>query len=243
MRAADTLASVEELEPGTLYVVATPIGNMGDVTLRALDVLRGCDALAAEDTRRTRQLLTRYEIPRPRTLLSLHEHNEEHSAQRIAGLLEGGAKVALCSDAGTPLISDPGYRTVKLVVEGGFPVVAIPGASASVAALSISGLPPSSFTFKGFPPRKPGPRKRFFEADAEQPHTLVVYESPHRIARMLADAAEVLGADREACVCIDMTKKFERTHRGTLSALAEELADAGQIRGEITVVIAGNTRR
>jgi 16S rRNA (cytidine1402-2'-O)-methyltransferase len=230
----------EELEPGTLYVVATPIGNMGDVTLRALDVLRGCDALAAEDTRRTRQLLTRYEIPRPRTLLSLHEHNEGHSAQRVVGLLGGGAKVALCSDAGTPLISDPGYRTLKLVVESGFPVVAIPGASASVAALSISALPPSSFTFKGFPPRKPGPRKRFFEQDAEQPHTLVVYESPHRIARMLADALEVLG-DREACVCVDLTKRFEATHRGPLSALAEQF-DGVTVRGEVTVVIAGNQR-
>jgi 16S rRNA (cytidine1402-2'-O)-methyltransferase len=230
----------DELEAGTLYVVATPIGNMGDITLRALDVLRGCDALAAEDTRRTRQLLTRYEIPRPRTLLSLHEHNEEHSAQRVVGLLGGGAKVALCSDAGTPLISDPGYRTLKLVVESGFPVVPIPGPSASVAALSISALPPSSFTFKGFPPRKPGPRKRFFEQDAEQPHTLVVYESPHRIARMLADALEVLG-DREACVCVDLTKRFEATHRGPLSALAQEF-DGVTVRGEITVVIAGNQR-
>src|SRR3954471_8414658 len=156
-----------DLEPGTLYVVATPIGNMGDVTLRALDVLRGCDALAAEDTRRTRQLLTRYEIPRPRTLLSLHEHNEEHSAQRVVGLLNGGARVALCSDAGTPLISDPGYRTLRLVVERGFPVQAIPGPSAALAALAVSALPPSSFTFKGFPPRKPGPRRRFFEVDAE----------------------------------------------------------------------------
>jgi 16S rRNA (cytidine1402-2'-O)-methyltransferase len=231
----------EQLESGTLYVVATPIGNMGDVTLRALDVLRGCDALAAEDTRRTRQLLTRYEIPRPRTLLSLHEHNEEHSAQRVVGLLEGGAKVVLCSDAGTPLISDPGYRTLKLVVENGFPVVAIPGPSASLAALSISALPPSSFTFKGFPPRKPGPRKKFFEQDAEQPHTLVVYESPHRIARMLADALEVLG-DREACVCVDLTKKFEATHRGTLSTLAEEF-DGVTVRGELTVVIEGAQRR
>jgi 16S rRNA (cytidine1402-2'-O)-methyltransferase len=232
---------VTELDAGTLYVVATPIGNMGDITLRALDVLRGCDALAAEDTRRTRQLLTRYEIPRPRTLLSLHEHNEEHSAQRIVGLLEGGAKVALCSDAGTPLISDPGYRTLKLVTESGFPVVAIPGPSAATAALSISALPPSSFTFKGFPPRKPGPRKRFFEVEAEQPHTLVVYESPHRIARMLADALEVLG-DREACVCVDLTKKFEATHRGTLSALAEEF-EGVTARGEFTVVIEGAQRR
>jgi 16S rRNA (cytidine1402-2'-O)-methyltransferase len=230
-----------ELERGTLYVVATPIGNMEDVTLRALRVLRGCDALAAEDTRRTRQLLTRHEIPRPRTLLSLHEHNEEHSARRVTGLLEGGARVALCSDAGTPLVSDPGYRTLKLVIEGGFPVVAIPGPSAALAALTISGLPPSSFTFKGFPPRKPGPRKRFFEADAELPHTLVVFESPHRLARMLHDAHEALG-DREACVCVDMTKRFEATHRGPLSALAGEF-EGENVRGEVTVVIAGNPRR
>jgi 16S rRNA (cytidine1402-2'-O)-methyltransferase len=231
----------DELEAGVLYVVATPIGNMEDVTIRALAVLRACDVLAAEDTRRTRQLLTRHEIPRPRTLLSLHEHNEEHSATRIVGLLEGGARVALCSDAGTPLVSDPGYRTLKLVIESGFEVRAIPGPSAATAALAISGLPPSSFTFKGFPPRKPGPRKRFLEVEAEAPHTLVLFESPHRLARMLADAAEALG-DREACVCIDMTKKFERTHRGALSALAEEF-DGVTVRGEVTVVIAGNTRR
>ena len=224
-----------------LYVVATPIGNMEDVTIRALAVLRECDALAAEDTRRTRQLLTRYEIPRPRTLLSLHEHNEEHSAQRVVGLLEGGARVALCSDAGTPLVSDPGYRTLRLVVEAGFEVQAIPGPSAAVAALAISALPPSSFTFKGFPPRKPGPRKRFLEADAEAPHTLVLFESPHRLAKLLVDALEVLG-DREACVCVDMTKKFEATHRGMLSALAGEF-EGQTLRGEITVVIAGNTRK
>lgn len=233
----------EDLEGGVLYVVATPIGNMEDVTLRALGVLRACDALAAEDTRRTRQLLTRHEIPRPRTMLSLHEHNEEHSAKRIVGLLEGGARVALCSDAGTPLVSDPGYRALRLAIESGFEVRAIPGPSAATAALAISGLPPSSFTFKGFPPRKPGPRKRFFEIEAEAPHTLVVFESPHRLARMLADAAEVLGSEREACVCIDMTKRFERTHRGTLGALSGEFGEAGPVRGEITVVIAGNTRR
>jgi 16S rRNA (cytidine1402-2'-O)-methyltransferase len=229
------------VDAGVLYVVATPIGNMGDVTLRALEVLRGCDALAAEDTRRTRQLLTKYEIPRPRTLLSLHEHNEEHSAQRVVGLLQGGATVALCSDAGTPLVSDPGYRTLKAVIEAGFPVVAIPGPSAAVAALAISGLPPSSFTFKGFPPRKPGPRKRFLEAEAEAPHTLILFESPHRVAKLLRDAAEVLG-DREACVCVDLTKRFEATHRGPLSALAEEFEGA-PARGEVTVVIAGNPRR
>jgi 16S rRNA (cytidine1402-2'-O)-methyltransferase len=230
-----------DLEGGVLYVVATPIGNMEDVTLRALSVLRQCDALAAEDTRRTRQLLTRYEIPRPRTLLSLHEHNEEHSAQRVAGLLEGGARVALCSDAGTPLVSDPGYRTLRLVVERGFPVQAIPGPSAALAALAVSALPPSSFTFKGFPPRKPGPRKRFLEADAEQPHTLILFESPHRLAKLLHDAVEVLG-DREACVCVDLTKKFEATHRGALSSLADEF-EGVTVRGEVTVVIAGNTRR
>jgi 16S rRNA (cytidine1402-2'-O)-methyltransferase len=149
--------------------------------------------------------------------------------------------VALCSDAGTPLVSDPGYRTLRLVVEAGFEVQAIPGPSAAVAALAISALPPSSFTFKGFPPRKPGPRKRFLEADAEAPHTLVLFESPHRLARMLRDALEVLG-DREACVCVDMTKKFEATHRGLLSALADEF-EGQTLRGEITVVIAGNMRK
>jgi 16S rRNA (cytidine1402-2'-O)-methyltransferase len=235
------VADAGDLEGGVLYVVATPIGNMEDVTLRALSVLRQCDALAAEDTRRTRQLLTRYEIPRPRTLLSLHEHNEEHSAERVVGLLEGGARVALCSDAGTPLVSDPGYRTLRLVVERGFQVQAIPGPSAALAALAVSALPPSSFTFKGFPPRKPGPRKRFLEADAEQPHTLILFESPHRLAKLLRDASEVLG-DREACVCIDLTKRFEATHRGVLSALADEF-DGATVRGEVTIVIAGATRR
>ena len=230
-----------ELEGGVLYVVATPIGNMEDVTLRALSVLRRCDALAAEDTRRTRQLLSRHEIPRPRTLLSLHEHNEEHSAERIAGLLEGGARVALCSDAGTPLVSDPGYRTLRVVVERGFRVEPIPGPSAALAALAVSALPPSSFTFKGFPPRKPGPRKRFLEAEAEAPHTLILFESPHRVAKLLRDAHEVLG-DREACVCVDLTKRFEATHRGSLSSLADEF-EGREARGEITVVIAGSTRR
>lgn len=228
-------------EGGVLYVVATPIGNMEDVTLRALDVLRQCDALAAEDTRRTRQLLSRHEIPRPRTLLSLHEHNEEHSALRIVGLLEGGARVALCSDAGTPLVSDPGYRTLRLVVERGFPVVPVPGPSAALAALTVSGLPPSSFTFKGFPPRKPGPRKRFLEAEVDAPHTLILFESPHRVAKLLRDAADVLG-DRDACVCVDLTKRFEATHRGSLSALADEF-EGRTARGEMTVVIAGSTRR
>jgi 16S rRNA (cytidine1402-2'-O)-methyltransferase len=235
-------AAGDELEGGVLYVVATPIGNMEDVTLRALSVLRACDALAAEDTRRTRQLLTKYEIPRPRTLLSLHEHNEEHAAQRVIGLLEGGARVALCSDAGTPLVSDPGYRTLRAVADAGFPIRAIPGPSAATAALAISGLPPSSFTFKGFAPRKPGPRKRFLEAEAEAPHTLILFESPHRIGKLLADASEVLGGDREACVCIDMTKRFEAVHRGTLESLSAEFAEEPG-RGEITVVIAGNTRR
>jgi 16S rRNA (cytidine1402-2'-O)-methyltransferase len=230
-----------ELEAGVLYVVATPIGNMEDVTLRALGVLRQCDALAAEDTRRTRQLLSRHEIPRPRTLLSLHEHNEEHSAGRIVGLLEGGARVALCSDAGTPLVSDPGYRTLQAVVERGFRVEAVPGPSAALAALAVSALPPSSFTFKGFPPRKAGPRKRFLEAEAEAPHTLILFESPHRIGKLLRDAHEVLG-DRDACVCVDLTKRFEKTHRGTLAALADEF-DGAPGRGEVTVVIAGNTRR
>jgi 16S rRNA (cytidine1402-2'-O)-methyltransferase len=231
----------EQIEGGVLYVVGGPIGNLGDVSLRALDVLRAADVLACEDTRRTRQLLTRYEIPRPRTLLALHEHNEDHAAQKVVGFLADGDRVALVSDAGTPLVSDPGYRTVRLAASEGYEVRAVPGASAVLAALAVSGLPSSSFTFKGFAPRKPGPRRRFLEAEAEQPHTLVVFESPHRIGAFLRDAVEVLG-DREACVCLELTKRFESERRGHLSELAEAFADAPP-RGEVTVVIAGGNEK
>ncbi len=223
---------------GTLYLVGTPIGNLEDVSERAVRVLREAGALACEDTRRTQRLLSRFDIPRPREFFSLHEHNEEHAAGRVVALLESGTDVALCSDAGMPVVSDPGFQTVRRAVEAGFAVRTIPGPSAVLAALSVAGLPPSSFTFKGFPPRKPGPRKRFLEADAEQPHTLVLFESPHRVGALLADALEVLG-DREACVCVELTKLYEAAHHGFLSELAGTFAEKAP-RGEVTVVIAGS---
>jgi 16S rRNA (cytidine1402-2'-O)-methyltransferase len=222
----------------TLYVIGTPIGNLEDVSYRAVRVLGELSALACEDTRRTRQLLDRYEIPRPATMFSLHEHNEDRAARRVLELLEGGTSVGVCSDAGMPLVSDPGFTTVRMAAEAGHRVEAVPGPTAVTSALAVSGLPVASFTFKGFPPRKPGPRRRFLEVDAEAAHTLVIYESPHRLAALLADALEVLG-DRRACVCLELTKLFERVERGFLSDLCASFGEAAP-KGEVTVVIAGN---
>ena len=220
-----------------LYVVATPIGNLEDVTHRALSVLGRADILACEDTRRTRKLLDRYDIKPPKTV-SYHEHNEEKAGRRIIEALAEGKTVALCSDSGLPGISDPGYRIVSEALEQGLEVEVIPGPCAATTALVASGLPTSSYVFKGFPPRKGGPRRRFLQAEQGGPHTLVIFESPHRTAALLADAAEVLG-DRLAAVCIELTKKFERVDRGYLTDLAARYKDA-EIRGEVTVVIAGN---
>jgi len=221
----------------TLYVVATPIGNLEDITYRAVRVLGEVPVLACEDTRTTRKLLARYTIPRPAKLLAYHEHNEERAAAGIAALLDQGQDVALCSDAGYPGVSDPGYRLIAAAIDAGHRVEVLPGAGAVEPALLASGLPGASFTFKGFPPRKPGPRRRFLEADAASPHTLVFYESPHRVAVLLHDALQVLG-DRRAAVCVELTKKFEGTHRGWLKDLTAHFADRA-IRGEVTVVIAG----
>lgn len=223
---------------GVLYVIGTPIGNLEDLTARALRVLGELQALACEDTRRTRQLLTHYGIARPRTLFSLHEHNEQRVAARVIGLLEQGVSVGLCSDAGMPLVNDPGFVTVRRAASAGLPVSVLPGPSAVLAALAVSGLPTASFTFKGFAPRKPGPRRRFLAQEEELPHTLVVFESPHRLAALLRDALDVLG-DREACVCVELTKLYETVHRGYLSDLLA-LLDGQEPRGEVTVVLAGN---
>jgi 16S rRNA (cytidine1402-2'-O)-methyltransferase len=223
---------------GTLYLVATPIGNLEDLTFRAVRVLGEVDALACEDTRITRRIFERYEIQKPRTFFSYHEHNEEQAGKRILGLLRDGLSVALCTDGGYPGISDPGYRIIRACHEADYAVEALPGASAVPLALLNSGLSTSSYTFKGFPPRKSGPRKRFLESDRDMPHTLVIFESPFRIGRLLEDAAEVLG-DREAAVCVELTKKFENIHRGYLTDLAQEFADR-KVKGEITVVIAGD---
>lgn len=225
-------------EDPTLFLIGTPIGNLEDVTYRAVRTLGELDALACEDTRRTRILLERYGIARPRTLFSLHEHNEGRAANRVVALLEEGTSVGLCSDAGMPLVSDPGFLTVRAVLEAGHRVEAIPGPTAVTSALAVSGLPTASFTFKGFAPRKSGQRRSSFARDAEQAHTLVVFESPHRLGAMLEDALEALG-DRRACVCIELTKRFETVDRGFLSDLCDAYRDT-VVKGEITVVIAGS---
>jgi len=221
-----------------LVVIATPIGNLEDITYRAVRMLGEVDALGCEDTRRTRILFERYGIQSPRTIFSYREANEAQAEARTLGLLKQGLTVGICSDAGYPGISDAGYRLVSRALEEGIPVEVLPGAGAAEPALLYSGLSTSSFTFKGFPPRKPGPRRRFLEQEKDLPHTLVFYESPFRVAALLADALAVYG-DRRAAVCIELTKKFERIHRGTLSRLEAELRDR-PIKGEVTVVIAGN---
>lgn len=223
-----------------LYLIATPIGNMGDMTPRALDALRAVSAIACEDTRRTWALLTHFGIPRPAEMVSYREGNEDRAGARILALLRSGADVALCTDGGYPGISDPGFRLVRDIVEQGLEFTVLPGASAVNLALVMSGLPTSSWTFKGFPPRKPGALARFFRDEAEMPHTLVLFESPFRVAHTLKAALEVFG-DRRAAVCLELTKLHERVSRGTLSALVAEY-DGAKIKGEVSIVIAGKQR-
>lgn len=222
----------------TLFLVATPIGNLEDMTYRAVRILGEVDALACEDTRRTQILLAHYGIARPKTCFSYHEHNEESAGRRILGLLDAGAAVAVCTNAGYPGISDPGYRIASACVCAGHTLDVIPGASAIPLALVKSGLPTSSYVFKGFPPRKTGARQRFLALEKDLPHTMVLFESPFRIGAMLADALAVLG-NRAAAVCVELTKMFEEVHRGHLAELTEAFRDV-KVKGEITVVIAGN---
>ncbi|NLB70276.1 MAG: 16S rRNA (cytidine(1402)-2'-O)-methyltransferase [Lentisphaerae bacterium] len=224
-----------------LYIVATPIGNLGDITSRALETLKLVDAIACEDTRRTWALLSHFGIPRPPEMISYREGNEERAGARVLALLREGADVALCSDGGYPGISDPGFRLVRSAVAEGVNMTVIPGACAANIALVLSGLPTSSWTFKGFPPRKPGALRRFFEVEALMPHTLIIYESPYRLGKTLMAAAEVLG-EREAAVCLELTKLHERVARGTLQDLAAQYADT-KVKGEATIVIAGLSAR
>ncbi len=224
-----------------LYVVCTPIGNLADISQRALEVLQSVDALACEDTRHSRRIFDHHGLTRPPLILACHEHNEKAAAQRIIGLLRDGRSVALVSDAGAPGVNDPGYRVITAAIEADLPVQVIPGPSAVITALLSSGLPTAGFVFKGFPPRKSAQRRSLLEAEAERPETLIFFESPHRLAALLADAAAVLG-DRPAAVCLELTKLHERVARGGLVALAERFA-AQKTKGEATVVIAGQSRK
>jgi 16S rRNA (cytidine1402-2'-O)-methyltransferase len=221
------------------YLVATPIGNLQDITLRALTILREVDYVASEDTRRTGILLKHFEISKPQ--IAFHEHNEQQAGQRIEDLLKQGRSVALVTDAGTPGIADPGFTLVRRAIQAEIEFTMIPGPSAFVMALVLSGLPVHSFTFRGFPPRKSGARRRFFAVDQHAPHTLIFYESPYRLEAFLRDALEVFG-DREAALASELTKIFESVRRGKLSALLEA-ASQGKLKGEYIVVIAGKDEK
>ena len=221
-----------------LHVVATPIGNLGDLSPRALESLKSVQVIACEDTRRTWQLLTHFGIPRPPEMFSYRQGNEDRITEKVVADLRAGKEVALCSDGGYPGISDPGYRLIRTCAKEDLPYEVIPGASAVNVALLMSGLSTSSFTFRGFPPRGPGALRNWFAEDREKEHTLICYESPFRIAATLEAALEVLG-DREAAVCIELTKLHERVSRGYLSDLVKEYSDA-KVKGEVALVIAGN---
>ncbi|MGE4072939.1 MAG: 16S rRNA (cytidine(1402)-2'-O)-methyltransferase [Lysobacterales bacterium] len=224
--------------PATLYVVATPIGNLGDFSPRAREVLDAVDAILVEDTRQSGVLLRHAGIAKP--MLAVHEHNEGERAQTLVQRLREGQRLALISDAGTPLISDPGYRLVAAVRAAGFAVSPIPGPCALIAALSVSGLPTDRFSFEGFLPAKAGERLTRLQAVAADSRTLIYYEAPHRIADTLAAAVQVFGADRRAVIGRELTKRFETVLDGSLAELqARVLADADQQRGEIVLIIAG----
>lgn len=219
-----------------LYLVATPIGNLKDITLRALDTLREVDVVASEDTRKTGLLLKHFDIHKPQ--IAFHEHNEQRAGERIEELLQQGKSVAIVTNAGTPGISDPGFTLVRRAINAEIGVTMIPGPAAFVMALVLSGLPVHSFVFRGFPPRKPVGRRKFMEVDRNSPHTLIFYESPYRLENFLRDALEVFG-DRQAAIANDLTKMFERVERGPLSALLTTSVTQSKPRGEYVIVIAG----
>ncbi|MCW8840071.1 MAG: 16S rRNA (cytidine(1402)-2'-O)-methyltransferase [Gammaproteobacteria bacterium] len=224
------------MQAGILYVVATPIGNLGDLSPRAVDILQRVDRIAAEDTRHSAGLMRHFAITTP--MLSLHEHNERQKTQLLLQRLEGGESIALIADAGTPLISDPGYILVREAHMAGLRVVPIPGPSALIAALSASGLPTDRFSFEGFLPAKDGARRKLLEALAQERRTLAFYESPHRILDSLADMAGIFGETREAVVARELTKTFETIRHDNLGNLLEWMrGDANQQKGEFVVLV------
>lgn len=221
---------------GRLYLISTPIGNLEDVTLRALRILKEVDLIAAEDTRHTRKLLAHYDIHKP--LVSYHEHNQKEKEEFLLQEIKKGKTLALVTDAGTPGISDPGANLVKRFIGEDIPVIPVPGPSALIAALSISGLPTESFIFYGFLPHKESARQRMFISLKDRPETLIFFESPQRLKACLEDALKTLG-DRQAVVARELTKVFEEVYRGKLSEIIREI-ESKQIKGEITLVIAGS---
>lgn len=222
-----------------LYLVATPIGNLEDITLRAIRILKEADLVISEDTRKTGFLLNHYEIKKPQ--ISFREDNEKRVLPKIIAALNDGRSVAMVTDAGSPSISDPGFTLVRAALENDIQISVIPGPTAAIAALALSGLPVHAFTFRGFPPRKSGPRKRFFEVDKTSPHTLIFYESPYRLAASIQDALEVYG-DRDAALANDLTKKFEFVDRCKLSELLAHLKQKPPL-GEYTLLICGENPR
>lgn len=227
--------------PGTLYIVSTPIGNLEDITLRALRILRDeVAAIACEDTRQTQKLLEHFQIRKP--LVSYHEHNENARATELVERLERGESVALVSDAGTPLISDPGYRLVSAAIEKGIPVVPLPGASAPLATLAASGLPTDEFRFIGFLPAKSGARRKVLEQLAGEHATVVAYESPHRILESLSDMAELFG-NRRIVLGRELTKLHEEFLRGSAQEILDQLQGRPSIKGEITLAIARSEQK
>lgn len=225
-------------EKGQLYLVATPIGNLGDLSLRAVEILKGVDFIACEDSRHSRPLMDHYGIERP--LVSLHEHNEDERAGRLVERLKRGETMALVSDAGTPLINDPGYPLVRLARGEGIPVRPVPGPCALVAALSASGLPSHRFAFEGFPPRKKAARTAFFQALLKDPRTLIFYESSHRISECLDDVAEVFETSRRVVIARELTKRFETILETSASEAPNRVrTQEGMQRGEFVVLIEG----
>ncbi|MBV1868113.1 MAG: 16S rRNA (cytidine(1402)-2'-O)-methyltransferase [Marinosulfonomonas sp.] len=233
------IAQVKQLPPG-LYFVATPIGTARDITLRCLDVLASADVIAAEDTRTARKLMDIHAIPLGnRKLIAYHDHNGAAARPKLLRFLAEGKSVAYASEAGTPLVADPGFALAGAAMEAGFLVTSAPGPSAVIAALTIGGLPTDRFLFVGFPPNTQAARRKFLEEFAEVPATLAFYESPKRIHKMLADMAHVLGADRQVAICRELTKRFEEVLRGSIEELITQL-DGRTLKGEIVVLVDRN---
>ncbi|MEO0989414.1 MAG: 16S rRNA (cytidine(1402)-2'-O)-methyltransferase [Pseudomonadota bacterium] len=230
------------LSPG-LYIVSTPIGNARDITLRALDVLASADVLAAEDTRTARRLMEIHGVPlNGRTVVAYHDHSGPGARRRLMDAIGNGSSVAYVSEAGTPLVADPGYKLVDAAIEEGHTVTAAPGASAPLAALAVSGLPTDRFTFLGFPPTSGAARRLWMEGVRDAGMTVSVFESPKRIQETLAELCEIVGDDRKACLCRELTKRFEEARRGTLRELADGLQQA-PVKGECVLLIGPGEKR